>query len=377
MLIANELIAEARLATGLNSLGDDSFRPFMEKVLDSVNKESRFSEIGAMAFRAMVMKALTNRLEVEDWYKRHPEIDEEEIVAPVFGVGFPRTGSSLLSSLMARDPETRYLSTWESPTSCPPPVKGDMNDPRIAEAQARIDLFKERYPNLFAMVPMGVHEPTECHEILMSAFCTDYYYQYSMCPGFMAWIHDDARDYEQGYRYHKRVLKLLQWRYPPKRWSLKMPGHNLMMEGLFKVYPDARFIYTHREPEKVLPSVVKLVAEIREDFLEDPRTDLFAKTQIDIWEKNMSRLESFRRKHEDLFIDIYHRDLLSNPQAEIERLYKWLGWELKPSYVKAMNDWRAANPKTAYKTRTGPFQLDMDEVKQRLKFYNDRYFAGR
>ena len=55
------------------------------------------------------MASLVNRLEVEHWYHIHPEIDEEQIVAPLFGVGLPRTGTTALIYMLARDPSTRTL----------------------------------------------------------------------------------------------------------------------------------------------------------------------------------------------------------------------------------------------------------------------------
>jgi hypothetical protein len=376
MLKFEELAAEAQArAGGLEYFGEDSFREPMERLLDAVNRESRFSAVGTVAFREMILKALTNRLQVEDWYHRHPEIDDEEIVAPVFGVGLPRTGSSFLSSLMALDPGTRSLRTWESPTPCPPPIEQEIDGERLAAAQHRIDLFKDRYPNLFAMVPMGVHEPTECYEIMMNAFCCDYYYQFADCSGFLDWFYEPGRDYTFGYHYHKRVLKLLQWRCPPKRWALKMPGHSVMIDGLFAVYPDARFIWTHREPDKVISSVVKLVAVIREDFLEDARTNQFGKYQVSIWERSIRRLQEFRQGHEDAFIDIYHPQLLMHPQDEIQRLYAWLGWRWDPPYVKAIADWCYANPKTEYASKSGS-NLDIADIRRRFTFYTKRFYPG-
>jgi len=374
MLTSRDLIAEARTRTGLEDLGEDSFRESLERLLDSVNREAKFTDVGAYAFREMMIQSFTNRLQIEDWYRRHPEIDDEEIIAPVFGVGLPRTGSSLLSSLQALDPETRSLRTWEASQPCPPPIKGEeMADPRIERAAARIRMFEERYPAILSMVPMGVHEPTEDFELMLNSMCCDYYYQYANCPSFMEWFHDPARDFSYGYRYHKRTLKLLQWRCPPKRWSLKMPGHDIMIEGLNKVYPDARFIMTHRDPQKVLPSIVPMVAVIREDLIQDPRTDLFSAVQIGIWEKSLKRLMDFRARHEDRFIDIYHTDLLADSVPEMERLYRWLGWPMPPDYIANLRAWRDANPKTDAKYETN-FTLDMDDLRRRLAFYSDRFF---
>src|SRR5689334_789626 len=184
MLDVSALIAEARRRTGLQNLGEDSFREPLERLAESVNRERPLTPFGAEALTATVLKALTNRLEVEEWYRRHPEIDEEEIVTPVFGVGMPRTGSTLLGSLLALDPETRWLRTWEAISPCPPPIKGQV-DERAHLADAYFREFKEKAPDVFAMIPFGPDDPNEDYELMMNSFCLDYFYCYANCPSFL------------------------------------------------------------------------------------------------------------------------------------------------------------------------------------------------
>src|SRR5882672_4817483 len=107
MLKAATLISEARKRAGLEDFGEDSFREGLERLVESVNRESRMSAFGAAAFPEVLIHALVNRLQIEDWYRRHPEIDDEQITAPLFIVGMPRTGSTLLSYQLALDPGTR------------------------------------------------------------------------------------------------------------------------------------------------------------------------------------------------------------------------------------------------------------------------------
>ena len=376
MIEASALIAEARSRTGLQNFGNDSFREPLDRLLASVNRESRFSEFGAVAFRAMLVQPLVNRLEVEEWYRRHPEIDAEEIIAPSFIVGLPRTGSTLLSNLLALDPATRSLRVWESSAPSPPPLFGDASDFRIAEAETRMRGFLARYPQLSTMIPaMGVHAPTECHELMFMSFDTDYYYQYAECPSFIEWFHDPRRDYSHGYRYHKRVLKLLQWRCPPKRWVLKMPGHCLMIEGLHKVYPDARFVMTHRNPIKVLSSVARLVEIFRKDFLEDPRTALFSKMQARVWETSLRRLMSFRERNEQRFFDVYHSNLLSHPLLEVERLYPWLGWTKTATLFETVAEWVNAHPTSENPSDPLAPNFDTPDVYRQFAFYTKRFFS--
>jgi hypothetical protein len=324
----------------------------------------------------MMLQSLTNLLELEDWCRRHPEIDEEEIVAPVFGVGLPRTGSSFLSSLMAQDPDTRFIRTWESPKPCPPPVWGAPPDPqRLAAAKQRIELFRDRYPDVFAMVPMGEHEPTECYEIMMNSFCCSYYFQYSNCTGFLDWFCAPGRDYSFGYRIHKRTLKLMQWRGGPKRWALKMPGHSQMMRGLFEVYPDARFVMTHRDPVKVIPSITNLVSTFREDYLQNANTERFSIDAVNIYAGAAASLAEFRAGAEDRFIDIYHEDVVERPLGEIRRLYRWLGWPLTPELDARIVAWCAGNPKTPYAHRF-PSRSDPQAIRDAFKTYRARFFPG-
>src|SRR5437879_5478330 len=120
---AAELIRRARGATGLENFGEDSFREGLERLILAVDTEARLTRSAAAAFDAQIVHYLSQRLQVEDWYRRHPEIEAQEIVAPLIGLGLPRTGSTALGCLLGEDPEVRSLRNWESNTPCPPPEK--------------------------------------------------------------------------------------------------------------------------------------------------------------------------------------------------------------------------------------------------------------
>jgi hypothetical protein len=372
MFDSSALIAEARRRTGLQNLGEDAFREPLQKLVDSVNRESKFTPFGEQALKDMLVRALTNRLEVEEWYRRHPEIDDEEIVAPLIVLGMPRTGSTLLGSLLAQDPQTRWLRTWEAMSPCPPPIKGEVDERAIA-ADEYFRIYKEKSPDIYAMIPFGPDEPNEDYELMLNSFCFDYFYVYCHCSSFLEWFYDPARDYSFGYRYHKRVLKLLQWRCPPKRWTLKLPGHSVMIEGLAQVYPDARLAWTHRDPAKVLPSISHLVEIIRAPRLEDARMDEFAEVQTQIWERSMHRLLDYRTRHEHQFIDVYHGELLRNSEQEIERVYRWMGWPFPPELSGAINRWRDAHPRQEISYGAEANRFDAAELQRRFKFYTDRF----
>ena len=123
----SELLGQARAATGLDDYGDDGFREGLQRLVASGDAEGRLTDMGRMMFDGQIVGLLANRLQIEDWYRRHPEIDEEQIVAPLIGLGLPRTGSTALSHLLGEDPAARSLRTWESMHPCPPPALGRLS----------------------------------------------------------------------------------------------------------------------------------------------------------------------------------------------------------------------------------------------------------
>ena len=146
-----------------------------EKVLMSwwarSRAESALNELGESVMVDQIVGLLVNRLQVEHWYARHPEIEEQEIVAPLFGLGLPRTGSTALSFLLASDTARRSLRTWEAGRPCPPPETAtEHTDPRIAETQAGIDMMNEMFPGFVGMLPTSATGPQECILIMALDF---------------------------------------------------------------------------------------------------------------------------------------------------------------------------------------------------------------
>src|SRR6185369_5970439 len=117
----DDLLQAAATQTGLDDFGEDSFREGLEILLSSLCDEARLNAKGEAFIYNRITGYLGQRLQVEDWYRRHPEIDEVPLKAPLIGLGLPRTGSTALSLLLAQDPGVRYLRQWESTQPCPPP----------------------------------------------------------------------------------------------------------------------------------------------------------------------------------------------------------------------------------------------------------------
>ncbi len=257
MILADELVQEACERAGSDDFGPDTWREGLEVLTRSLSTEGSLNELGRHVYSDQIVGYLVNRLEVEKWYRLHPEIGDERIVAPLFGLGMPRTGSTALSFLLACDRSRRSLRTWEASSPCPPPETAtEDSDPRIAQCQAGIDMSNQMFPDFAGMLPTSATGPQECILIMALDFRSEVFEGMALLPSYTEWLL--SCDMAPAYRYHERVLKLLQWHCPPKRWWLKTPAHTATIDALNEVYPDARFVMTHRDIGSVLPSLCRV-----------------------------------------------------------------------------------------------------------------------
>jgi hypothetical protein len=373
----DRLVDAACERAGADDFGDDTWREGLDVLVRSLRTEAALNELGVGALTDQIVGHLVNRLEVERWYARHPEIDDQQIVAPLFGLGLPRTGSTALSFLLAQDPARRSLRSWEAGAPCPPPETAtEHTDPRIAEAQAGIDLTNALFPGFAGMLPTSATGPQECLLVMALDFRSQIFEAMAHIPGYSAWLL--ACDMTPAYRYHRRVLKLLQWRCPPDRWWLKTPAHMHSIDALDAVYPDARFVMTHRDVGKVLPSVGALYDSFS-TVLSDRRDPLaIGAAGVELWRCALERLLEFRDRggNEDRFHDLSFASVQRDPLAEVARLYAELGDDLTPDARRRMQDWWTESSRhrpgpQSYRPET--FGLDLAAVREEFAFYHQRF----
>lgn len=375
-LTADALMDEARAQTGLSDFGEPSFRTGLERLLASVAQDSILSAIGKSAFPAALVQRLVKRLEIEDWYHRHPEIDQEVIRDPVFIVGLPRTGSTALGHMMALDPATRSLRAWEAARPCPPPEAATARtDPRIAENEARERAFEELAPGVREALPRDASAPTECFTLLELSFASAAENGFVICHDFCDWVTTEDRDeLYAAYRYHRRVLKLLQWRHPAQRWVLRAPIHGFAMEPLLAAYPDARFIMTHRDPAGVALSCASLIAEVRKLFLEDRHAGELGPELTRHFAIGQQRLMDFRERiGEERFHDVAHKEQIRDPIGTVRRVYAALGWSFDNAAERRIVLWRSAHPKGIHQPNAGDFGIDPALVDELFMTYRHRF----
>jgi hypothetical protein len=359
MAAPQDLMAKAIAQTGLDDFGDDSFREGLEVLVRSLRDEARLNAGGEAFLYPRIVGHLVQRLQVEDWYRRRPEIDDVPIEAPLIGLGLPRTGSTALSFLLAQDRNIRYLRQWESSQPCPPPSTVEGPDPRIRQAAGGMAAARGRH------VPFTANGPFECLDLMALDFKTHIYQAFAQVPSYSAWLLD--ADLTATYRYERRVLKLLQWGEPPRPWRLKTPTHILFLEHLDRAFPDARFVMTHRDPTDVILSVADVYADIARAFTDHLDRHYLGQLNVEHWSVGMNRALKFRASGADhRFYDIDFRAMQTDPIGEVSGLYAWLGEPVTEEFEFRMRRWWAENEENREpSTHPDPatFGLDLGQVR--------------
>ena len=262
-LRAESLLAAARRQTGFNDFGDQAFREPLSRLVVSAASEARLNVFGRCALAQDILQLLANRLQIQHDRAKWPRIADQAIVAPIFIIGMPRTGTTLLHGLLAQDVDATHApATWEVMFPSPPPPFG--KDGRIKRAARRLACFDLLAPEFRKIHPMSAHLPQECIAIMSHSFMSDQFCAMYNVPSYESWLL--RQDMAPAYKFHRQFLQHLQFGRPARRFVLKAPAHVLFLETLFETYPDALVVQTHREPLEVLPSAASLTTVLRGIF---------------------------------------------------------------------------------------------------------------
>ena len=375
MAAYDDLMEEARAETGLDDFGDDSFREGLECLVRSVQDESHLNAMGQFAMRSRIVGSLSQRLQIEDWYRRHPEIEDEPIDAPLIGLGLPRTGSTALSFLLAEDPNARSLRRWESSAPAPPPSTVEGPDPRIERARLEVEQQAQSSPRSAALVPSTATGPMECQELMGLDFKAQFFQAFAYVPSYSKWLLYDA-DLTSTYLYERRALKLLQWGSEAKPWRLKCPTHLLFLDHLDRAFPDARFVMTHRDPADVIISVADVYLEVASKLSDDVDLHYLGELNIEHWSVGMERALAFRDGGADpRFYDIDFRAMQADPIGEVGKLYAWLGEPVTEEFESGMQSWwreHAATREQNVHPDPATFGIELDDVRPLFAEYTAR-----
>src|SRR6266513_2606308 len=259
---ATKLIAIAKRRSRLDDFGGGEFFEPLSRLLESCQREARLNVVGKIALRVDVVRTLCNRLAMEKDRQLYPDTACQEIREPLFIVGLPRSGTSLLHILLAADPEHRSPLMWEVMTPSPPTLDDEKR--RIRRATQSCNYFNWLAPTFRYVHAVGAELPQECVRLMTPTFMSDQFDTMYYVPSYRAWFF--RQNLLPAYKYHRHFLQHLQFRQSASRWVLKAPTHMFALPTLLSVYPDALFVQTHRAPLDAMASVSSLITILRRVF---------------------------------------------------------------------------------------------------------------
>lgn len=374
------VIADAQRQSRLDDFDGDGFREPLRILLDGFAREARLTLIGRVAARQDIVSLLVQRLRLVADRHRHPGIAGEEIRRPLFIVGLPRTGSTLLHHLLAQDPASRVPRAWEVMFPSPPPDRHEHHDPRVARAQRQLWWLDVLAPIFKTIHPLGAELALECIAIMSGSFLSPRFHTTYHVPTYQEWL--ERQDLRPAYEFHRRFLQHLQWRTPAGHWVLKAPAHLHSLDALFDTYPDALVVQTHRDPLSVLASVADLTAVLQTAFAEgvDPIEIGLEVTRR--WANGLESALQARRSGRvpaERVIDVHYQDVLEDPIGVVRQIYAHFDLPLSEEVERRMRRHLARNPKDkngVHRYSLDRFGLDTTDLRHRLKAYTE-YFDIR
>jgi len=383
---ADAVVAAAQAVDGLNDFGDDSYRKPLEKLLWSLQHEALLNDIGRSVLRQRVVDILATRLRVQSYISRYPEILEEQIEAPLVIVGLPRTGTTMLHRTIAAD-HRMYAPLWYEVRFPCPALDWDFTaagDRRITEAKAEMQAMVDGNPDLLAIHPMDAMGPDEDIMLLEQSFYSFNIQAFANIPSFDQWI--ESQDHTPGYQYFKVLLQFLQWQkkrsgQQGQRWVLKAPHHLHYMDLVFKVFPDAKVVQSHRDPLETIPSLASLIAGMWVIYSDEADPKEVGRQWAGKFARGMRHSMAVREQlGDERFLDLWFSDTVSQPLQEIRKIYDFLGMELTEEARAEMARWQDFNRRELrppHEYTLAQFGFTEEGLEQQFRAYRERFILSR
>jgi hypothetical protein len=365
----DELIRVARRRTGLRDFGDIAFIGPLTRLLKACSNESALSIVGRSATRWDVIRFLSNLLTLQAATAEHPLIDAMPIRRPIFITGLPRSGTTFLHRLMLEDATNRGPAVWE--TISPSPAAGTRQQ-RIGRVARQLKTFGWLAPEFPALHPMDATSPQECSEITAHVFLSLRFDTNYHIPSYRTWMDADVVRHLPAYRFHKRFLQYLQFQDGTERqWVLKCPEHLFALEAIRAVYPDARMVFVHRDPAKVLLSQAQLTEVLRRPFTRKIEQKALGPHESRRWLDGTKRMIAVGDDAglPEPVCHVHHLDLVTDPVTTVEGVYRHFGLDFSDQAASAVGAYVAAKPRGGYALHNYRFEdHGLDETQERIRF---------
>lgn len=366
-----QLLETAARKNRLSDFGEDFFLEGLQVLCNALNKEGDLHPLGRVIARTTLLAVLKNRLELSACWKRNPEVLNTEIVKPVFIVGLPRTGTTLLFNLLALDQRFQFLRAWEAVRPGLSGKDGKIVAKAVAEKKADIKFSHYLRSDLKKIHFLTWEMPEECIPLLNNSFECDYFALQFKAGSYSEWLR--RHNHSPCYVYYRNQLKWLQNKKKGDRWLLKSPFHLTAFETLFDVFPDALIVHTHRDPARVVPSMGSLMYNHQAMTTYAVQRKDMGRAVIKLFAEILQEVMKLRERYTYNVLDIQYEDLVSNPMGSLEKIYCHMGETVSDDLKCRAETYLACNPKNKYGTHTytlDEYGLTQETIDAEFDFYH-------
>jgi hypothetical protein len=374
-----ELLQRARRDSGLTQFDDPSPEEPLEVLTRALTEEACLNAGGRYYWSARLLGILVTRLRAREWFRRHPEILEERIRAPIVILGLTRTGTTLLQRLISSDSRFYSAAYWEA--RFPVPVEDDLSGAqRIAVAKAEIDAMLAANPDLASVHPFDAMGADEDILILDQTLLSNTSETLAHVPSFYQWLR--KQDLRPAYRYWHQMLQMLQWQKKQRgvygeRWVLKTPMHLGHVDHILELLPDATFVQTHRDPLVTIPSYASMVQGLWRGVSDEADPLEAARESSGTLEQDLARCLQVRDGLPlEKFIDVDFQDTVADPVAVVERIYRHIGVPMTETARTQILTYMHSHPREQRPKHTytlEEFGFTAEEIRRRFSAYRERH----
>ncbi|MCP4302159.1 MAG: sulfotransferase [Gammaproteobacteria bacterium] len=352
----------------------------LEALCGDAENSADLSALGRYRMQVVMRDIAVNRLSVDKALADNPALLDAPIERPMFILGLPRSGTTILFNVLAQDLAHRSPRTWEVDYPVPAPREEDYADSaRIQKSQKVIDAFHRLAPSFNGIHPQGARLAEEDQRVLAMNFSGCGFQHFVRAPAHQKWQFE--HDGTESFRWHKRYLQFLETNVRRPRWLLKSPDDQLYLKAILDVYPDAMIIHTHRHPAEAIPSVGSLTYTVRRLFAKHCDPEDVGVDQMNFWGDILNRCVSDRDElgMDDHLVDVAFADLVKDPMQIVRRIYDRFSLQLDANTVTRMQQFLEENKRHTHgvhKYTLEQFGLNEAMIEERFGHYIERFITA-